>query len=69
MRTIRTIATVFLLSLMFAVAGCEEKGTAEKAGERIDEAAEKAGEEIEKAGDEIEEAAEEAEEEMDGDGG
>lgn len=59
---------VVLLSLFLGLSGCEQKGTAEKAGEKIDQAAEKAGEKIagtqgaisdkaEKAGDYMDDAA------------
>lgn len=52
-----------LLNILFAVllalsvgvlAGCEEQGPAEEAGEEIDEAVDEAGDELEEAGDEIE---------------
>lgn len=69
MRFTRTVITALALGFLLGLAGCEEEGPAEKAGERIDEAAEKAGDEMEEAGDEIEEAAEKAEEEMEDDGG
>jgi hyperosmotically inducible protein len=67
------VARILALTLILVVAvfayGCEKKGPAEKAGERIDHAyseamekAEEAGEKIEEAGEKIEEALEEAEE-------
>lgn len=40
--------------------GCEQKGPAEKAGEKVDKAVEQAGKAMEKAGDKIEEKAKEA---------
>jgi hyperosmotically inducible protein len=43
----RGLFIVVLLSLFLGFAGCEQKGTAEKAGEKIDQAAEKVGEKIE----------------------
>ena len=50
---------VFLLSFVLGLAGCQQEGTAEKAGKKIDKAAEKAGDKIdkavEKAGKKIEE--------------
>jgi len=59
---------LILIAAVFAC-GCEKKGPAEKAGEKIDHAyseamekAEEAGEKIEEAGEKIEEALEEAEE-------
>lgn len=65
---------LIVFAAAFAVA-CEEKGPAEKAGERIDEAmseakenaeeaAKKMEEAVEDAGEEIEEAAEEAEKKL-----
>lgn len=67
--TIRvTTLALILIAVVFAT-GCEEKGPAEKAGEKIDHAysealekAEEAGEKIEEAGEKIEEALEEVEE-------
>lgn len=52
-----------LCALMLALsvgmlAGCEDQGPAEEAGEEVDEA-------VEEAGDEMEEAAEEVEDEVD----
>ncbi len=46
---------VLLLSaaFAFAVAGCEKKGPAQKAGESIDNAAESAGDSLESAGQEL----------------
>ena len=56
-----TIATLTVLTLMVVgLAACEKKGTAEAAGEKIDNAAEKAGEKIDnaanKAGEKLNEA-------------
>ena len=42
----RGLFIVVLLSIFLGFAGCEQKGTAEKAGEKIDQAVEKAGEKI-----------------------
>ena len=38
---------VFLLSFVLGLAGCQQEGTAEKAGKKIDKAVEKAGNKIE----------------------
>ena len=64
---------LILVAAIFSY-GCEEKGPAEEAGEKIDHAyseakekAEEAGETIEKAGEKIEEALEEAEGAIKGD--
>ncbi len=73
MRKASTLALI-VFAAFFAVA-CEEKGPAEKAGEKIDEAmseakdsAKEAGEKMEEAakdaGDAIEEAAEDVEEKL-----
>ena len=43
------------------LAGCEQKGPAEKAGEKVDKAADQAGKSMQKAGDKIEDAAKDAE--------
>ena len=55
----RSFFIVFLLAFVLGLAGCQQEGTAEKAGKKIDKAAEKAGDKIdkaaEKAGKEIEE--------------
>lgn len=51
-------AVLMAMLLAFAggtmLAGCEEQGPAEEAGEEIDEAAEEAGDEMEEAADEVE---------------
>ena len=50
------IAVAFVLSFAVAgLAGCE-KGPAEKAGEKIDDAAKKVGDKMEEAGDKIKDA-------------
>ena len=62
-----SIATLALL-LVFGLTACE-KGPAEKAGEKIDNAAERAGDKIEdatdKAGDKMEEAGDKIEDKTD----
>jgi hyperosmotically inducible periplasmic protein len=45
----RGLFIVFLLSFVLGLAGCQQEGTAEKAGKTIDKAAEKAGDKIDKA--------------------
>ena len=71
MKFMQNTAVTTLIVLLFAMAGCEQEGPAEKAGENIDEsiesmqesaseAGEKMGEELEKAGDELEEATDSA---------
>jgi hyperosmotically inducible protein len=49
---------VVLLSLFLGLAACEQKGTAEKAGEKVDQAAEKVGEKVAGAKEAIDEKAE-----------
>jgi len=52
------LGTVLAISaLLVALSGCEQKGPAEKAGEKMDNAAEQAGEQMEKAGDAVKDAA------------
>ncbi|WP_405231684.1 hypothetical protein [Lentisalinibacter salinarum] len=78
MRVVKTLTRISLTALlagMFAVgiSACEEdKGPAEKAGERVDEAIEETGdtmeEAAEEAGDELEEAADRVEEKTDSGG-
>ena len=50
------ILSIFL-AVTLAVAGCNNDGPAEKAGEKIDETVEDVGDAVEDAGDEIEDAA------------
>lgn len=49
-----------LLSAVLGLVGCEREGTAEKAGQKIDQAAEKAGEKLENARETLGEKAENA---------
>ena len=51
---------VFLLSFFLGLPGCQQEGTAEKAGRKVDQAGEKTGKAVEKAGDKIDKAAEKA---------
>jgi hypothetical protein len=67
--TARTLGLTGILAAAVFCYGCEEKGPAEEAGEKIDHAyseamekAEDAGRKMEEAGEKIEEALEEAEE-------
>ena len=41
------------MSMLLALAGCEKKGPAEQAGEKIDEAAEQAKEGMQEAADDV----------------
>jgi hypothetical protein len=57
MKIAKSIATGFFsITLIAALSACQ-KGPAEKAGEKIDNATEKTGQQIEKAGDKIQDAA------------
>jgi hyperosmotically inducible periplasmic protein len=60
--THRGFFIVIIMAFFFGFAGCQQDGTAEKAGKKIDQATEKAGKNIdqatEKAGKKIEEAGE-----------
>lgn len=51
----RGISLLLALLLSMSMAGCEQEGPAEEAGEEIDQAIEKAGDELEEAGDKLEE--------------
>ncbi|RBP52779.1 hypothetical protein [Arenicella xantha] len=53
-----------LFASLVALAGCEEKGPMEKAGESIDNAVDDAGDAINDAGDEVEDAADDAADEI-----
>jgi len=57
-----TAALFAALFLMFAVAACEEQGTAEQTGEAIDNAVEQTSEAVEEGADNVEDAAEEVQE-------
>jgi hypothetical protein len=43
--------------MLFVLAGCEQEGPAERAGENIDEGMERAGESIERAGENVQDTA------------
>ena len=60
----RGFIIVVLLSFFLALAGCEQKGTAEKTGEKVDQAVEKMGEKIEGAKEAIGDKAKQAGEYM-----
>jgi hypothetical protein len=59
------IAIIVSSLFIFAFTACEKKGTAEKAGEKVDQAVEKIGEKIEDAKEAISDNAEKAGEEID----
>ena len=61
----RGLFIVVLLAVFLGLSGCEQKGTAEKAGEKVDQAAEKAGDKIEGAKEAIGDKAEKAGEYLD----
>ena len=46
-------AALVIAVLVAAISGCEQKGPAERAGEKIDKAVEKGGQEVEKVGKKI----------------
>ncbi len=50
-------AVLAMSALLVALSGCEQKGPAEQAGEKIDNATEQAGEKIEDAGEAVQDAA------------
>ena len=49
----RGLFIVFFLSFVLGLAGCQQEGTAEKAGQKIDQAAESAGKKVEKSGEAV----------------
>jgi outer membrane lipoprotein-sorting protein len=50
----KMIVLISLLAFLgIGALGCEQKGPAEKAGEKVDEAAEQAGEKMEEAGEKM----------------
>lgn len=57
MRARQTLVIGLLFfSTMLAVAGCEKKGPAERAGEKVDHAVATAGQAVENTGDKIKDA-------------
>jgi len=49
----RGLFILFCLVFVFGLAGCQQEGTAEKAGQKIDQSAESAGKKVEKAGEAV----------------
>lgn len=60
----RGLFILFCLVFVFGLAGCQQEGTAEKAGQKIDPAAESAGKKVEKAGEAVVEKVEKTGEHM-----
>lgn len=59
----RKLTVVFAtLFLAFALAACEEQGTAQQTGEAVDDAAEKAADMVEEGAEKVEEGAEKVKE-------
>ncbi len=56
----RGLFTVFFLSFVLGLAGCQQEGTAEKAGKKVDQATESAGKKVEKTGEAVVEKVEKA---------
>jgi hyperosmotically inducible periplasmic protein len=61
----RGIFFVLVLSIVLGLAGCTQEGTAEKTGQKIDQAAESASKKVEKAGEAVVEKVEKAGDYMD----
>ena len=61
----RGLFSVFFLSFVLGLVGCQQEGTAEKAGKKVDQAAESAGKKIEKVGEAVVEKVEKAGDYMD----
>ncbi len=64
-KSLKQTLLVLIAIAMLVVAGCDDSGPMETAGEEIDEAAEEAGEQIEEAGEDIQEEAEEGKDVVD----
>jgi hyperosmotically inducible periplasmic protein len=56
----RLFAILLALGLALSALGCEQKGAAQKAGEKVDKAVEGAGKTLEKAGEKVGEKLDEA---------
>lgn len=65
MRLPKRFCFIVCLSAVLALAGCQGEGTAEQAGQKIDEAADKIGDGLEGAGESLGEKAERAGEYLD----
>ena len=64
-RFYKSISSILAISaLFFILAGCEKQGSAEKAGEKLDNAVTEAGEKIEEAGEKLDNAVEESSEKV-----
>jgi hyperosmotically inducible periplasmic protein len=61
----RGFFVLFFLAFVLGLAGCQQEGTAEKAGKKVDQAAESAGKKVEKAGEAVVEKVEKAGEYLD----
>jgi hyperosmotically inducible protein len=61
----RGLFILFCLVFVFGLAGCQQEGTAEKAGQKVDQAAESAGKKVEKVGEAVVEKVEKTGEYMD----
>ena len=53
----RVMLVVFSLGVALIFAGCDQQGSAEKAGRKMDEAGKAVGEKVEKAGEYLDDAA------------
>lgn len=60
-RMSRSQVMVVLAFALSALAGCEQQGPAQKAGEKVDKAVDQAGKSMQKAGEKVEDAAKDAE--------
>jgi len=56
MRSIRMLLSVLLTTTVLSVAACEQKGPAERAGEKIDKAAETGADAVATAGSAVRDA-------------
>jgi hyperosmotically inducible protein len=61
----RALLIVFFLFFVLGLAGCQQEGTAEKTGKKVDQVAESAGKKVEKAGEAVVEKVEKTGEYLD----
>ncbi|WP_158772672.1 hypothetical protein [Cobetia sp. L2A1] len=58
---IKTLGSALMIAMLgfagLSLAGCDDKGPMEKAGEKMDNSVENAGDSIESAGDDVQDAA------------
>ncbi len=56
MRAYRVLTGALLIAIALSLTACPEKGPAERAGEKVDNAVKSAGDKVEDAGDKVKDA-------------